>query len=196
MDYLTTKELSELKGCSMQILQKQIKNGKIFAEQQPHPQNKQLCYMIPISALPDDLQAKYYRQKRTESGILPEKTNNKPEEKTAFKYRLKGVKKAFEEFSESERTEIKFWTDLLTQWQSERSERKDKTEFDRLFVAHQKYLNPDLEISTDILYRKYSAYKNECYSDLVDKRGGWNRGNSKLDDDSIIWQNFLNIFLE
>ena len=55
LDYLTTKELSELKGCSMQILQKQIKNGKIFAEQQPHPQNKQLCYMIPVSALSEDL---------------------------------------------------------------------------------------------------------------------------------------------
>ena len=77
---------------------------------------------------------------------------------------------------------------------SERSERKDKTEFNKLFVAHQKYLNPDLEISTDILYRKYSEYKNKCYSDLVDGRGGWNRGNSKLDD-GIIWQSFLNIFL-
>lgn len=156
----------------MQTLQKQIKDDKIFAEKQPHPQNKQLCYMIPVSSLPEDLQAKYYRNKRTESGILPEKNGDESDEKAAFKYRSKGIKKAFEEFSEAERTEIKFWTDLLTQWQSERSERKDKTEFDKLFVAHQKYLNPDLEISTDILYRKYSAYKNECYSDLVDGRGG------------------------
>ena len=33
----------------MQILQKQIKDGKIFAEKKPHPQNKQPCYMIPVS---------------------------------------------------------------------------------------------------------------------------------------------------
>lgn len=196
LEYLTVKEVVELKGCSERYIKQICKDGKIQTELQPHPQNKQPCYMIPVSALPEDLQAKYYRQKRTESGILPEKNNSDPEEKTAFKYRLKGIKKAFEEFSEAERTEIKFWTDLLIQWQSERSNCKDKTEFDKLFVAHQKYLNPDLEIRTDILYRKYSAYKNECYADLVDSRGGWNRGKSKLDDDSIIWQNFLNIYLE
>ena len=63
----------------------------------------------------------------------------------------KGIKKAFEEFSEAELAEIKFCTELLTQWQSEHSEHKDKTEFDKLFVAHQKYLNSDLEISMDIL---------------------------------------------
>ncbi|MDE5619835.1 MAG: hypothetical protein K2I80_04870, partial [Ruminococcus sp.] len=196
MDYLTVKETAELKGCSTQILQRQIKDGKICAEKQLHPQNKQPCYMIPVSALPEELQARYYKQKRSETGVLPEKSDNKNDEKAPFKYRSKGIKKAFEEFTEAERTEIKFWADLLTQWKSERSERKDKTEFDKLFVAHQKYLNPELEISTDILYRKYSAYKNECYSDLADGRGGWNRGKSKLDDDNVIWQNFLNIYLE
>lgn len=196
MDYLTTKELADLKGCSERYVRKLIKNGEIFSESIINTSNGHTCHSIPVSALPEDLQAKYYRQKRTESGVLPEKNNGEPDEKTAFKYRSKGIKKAFEEFSEAERTEIKFWTDLLTQWQSERSERKDKTEFDKLFVAHQKYLNPDLEISTDILYRKYSAYKNECYGDLVDGRGGWNKGKSKLDGDSVIWQNFLNIYLE
>lgn len=195
MDYLTVAEFAELKNCSVQYIQQYCKDGKIQTEQKLNCKGR-MKYMIPISALSEDLQAKYYRQKRTKSGILPEKSNDEPDEKTAFKYRSKGIKKAFEEFSEAERAEIKFWTDLLTQWQSERSERKDKTEFDKLFVAHQKYLNPDLEISTDILYRKYSAYKNECYSDLVDSRGGWNRGKSKLDNDSVIWQNFLNIYLE
>ena len=196
MDYLTVTEMAKLKNCSVQYIKRICKESKIQTELQPHPQNKQLCYMIPVSALPEDLQAKYYRQKRTKSGVLPEKSDSEPDKKTAFKYRFKGIKKAFEEFSEAERAEIKFWADLLTQWQSERSERKDKTEFDKLFVVHQKYLNPDLEISTDILYRKYSAYKNECYAELVDSRGGWNRVKSKLDGDSVIWQNFLNIYLE
>lgn len=196
MDYLTVKETAELKGCSERYIKQICKDGKIQSELQPHPQNKQPCYMIPVSALSEDLQEKYYRRKRTEAGILPEKTDSESEEKSAFKYCSKGIKKAFEEFTEAERTEIKLWTDLLTQWQSERSERKNKTEFDKLFVAHQKYLNPDLKISTDILYRKYSAYKNECYAELVDSRGGWNRGKSKLNDDSIIWQSFLSVYLE
>ncbi|MDE6835192.1 MAG: hypothetical protein K2J39_13245 [Ruminococcus sp.] len=186
MEYLTLKELAELKGCSVSYISRLIKINKLSAESTLNPETNKIHSLIPISALSEDLQAKYYRQKRTESGVLPEKTDSEPEEKTTFKYRLKGIQKAFEEFSEAERTEIKRWTDILIEWQSERSERKDKTEFDKLFVAHQKYLNPDLEISTDILYRKYSAYKNECYADLVDSRGGWSRGKSKLDDDSII----------
>ncbi|MDE6849260.1 MAG: hypothetical protein K2J44_07945, partial [Ruminococcus sp.] len=196
MDYLTVKETAELKGCSERYIRKLIGNGEIFSESIINTSNGHTCHSIPVSALSEDLQEKYYRKKRTEAGVLPEKNDDKSNEKTVLKYRSKGIKKAFEEFSEAERVEIKFWTDLLTQWQSERSERKDKTEFDKLFVAHQKYLNPDLEISMDILYRKYSAYKNECYSDLVDGRGGWNRGKSRLDDDGVIWQNFLNIYLE
>lgn len=196
MDYLTVKEVAELKGCSLQYIKKQCKDEVIKARLQPHPQNKQPCYMIPISALPEDLQAKYYKQKRTETGILPEKINSGNTSATALKYHCKGIAKSFQEFSETERATIKFWINLLTEWQAERSRRRDKTEFDKIFVAHQKYINPDVEISTDILYRKYHAYQNECYSDLIDKRGGWNRGRSKLDDDSIIWQAFLQLYLD
>lgn len=176
MDYLTVKETAELKCCSVQILQKHIKDGKIFAEKQPHPQNKQLCYMIPVSALPEELQIKYYKQKRTETGVLPEKIESSNVVATPLQQRCKSAEKTFQEFSEAERETIRFWSNLLNQWQAERSERKDKTEFDKLFVAHQKYVNPEIEISVAILYRKYSFYKNECYSGLIDKRGGWNRG--------------------
>lgn len=57
MDYLTVKEVAELKGCSERYIKRLCKEQKIQIELQPHPQNKQLCYMIPISALPEDLQA-------------------------------------------------------------------------------------------------------------------------------------------
>ncbi|MDE5854049.1 MAG: DDE-type integrase/transposase/recombinase [Ruminococcus sp.] len=196
MDYLTAKELSELKGCSERHAKRLVKNGKIKAEIKFDPEIKQERYFIPVSALPEDFQAKYYKQKRTEAGVMPQKIEFRNGSATALKYRCKGVKKAFQEFSETERVMIKFWIDLLNEWQTERSRRKDKTEFDKIFVAHQKYINPDTEISTDILYRKYSAYKNECYGDLIDNRGGWNRGRSKLDDGSIIWQGFLQLYLD
>ena len=196
MDYLTVKEVAELKGCSERYIKTLCKDGKIKADLQPHPQNKQLCYMIPVSALPEELQVKYYKQKRIETGIKPEKTESGNAPETTLKYGCKGVKKAFQEFSETERETIRLWINLLDEWQAERSKHKDKTEFDKIFVAHQKYINPDIEISTDILYRKYSAYQNECYSDLTDKRGGWNKGKSKLDDDSIIWQAFLQLYLD
>lgn len=195
MDYLTATEMSKLKGCSLQNIQKLLKDGKIEAKQEVNCKGR-MKYLILVSALPEELQAKYYKQKRTETGILPEKIESGNGSATALKYRCKGIKKAFQEFSETERLTIKFWIDLLNEWQAERSRRKDKTEFDKLFVAHQKYIHPDIVISTDILYRKYSAYQNECYADLIDNRGGWNRGKSKLDDDSIIWQGFLQLYLD
>ena len=196
MDYLTVKEVAQLKQCSIQYIKRLCKDEKLQTELQPHPQNKQLCYMIPVSALSEDLQTKYYKQKRTETGIMPEKIESGNDSATALKYRCKGVKKSFQEFSETERLTIKFWVDMLSQWQAERSKRKDKTEFDKIFVAHQKYIHPDIEISTDILYRKYSAYQNEYYVDLIDKRGGWNRNKSKLDNNSIIWQSFLQLYFD
>lgn len=197
MDYLTVKELAELKGCSLQHLQKQIKIGKIYAEQKLHPQNNKMCYMIPITSLPEELQAKYYKQKRTETGIMPEKyESEQPVKEPGLKYRSKGSKRAFGSFTADEREIIRFWINLLNEWQSEHSKRKNKTEFDKIFVAHQKYLNADINISPDILYRKYSAYKNECYEELIDKRGGWNKGKSKLADDSVIWKSFLSLYLD
>ena len=197
MDYLTVKEVAELKGCSERYIKKLCKDGAIQSEIKLHPQNKQPCYMILITSLSEDLQAKYYRQKRTETGIIPEKVESEqPVKEPGLKYRSKGTQRAFDSFSAEERETIQFWIDLLNEWQAERSKRKDKTEFDKLFVAHQKYLNADINISSDILYRKYSAYKNECYEELIDKRGGWNKGKSKLADDSIIWQSFLSVYLE
>ena len=90
------------------------------------------------------MQAKYYKQKRTETGILPEKIESESTSETTLKYHSKGVSKSFEEFLNEEREVIKFWTDLLNEWQAERSKRNDKTEFDKIFVAHQKYINPDI----------------------------------------------------
>lgn len=54
---------------------------------------------------------------------------------------------------------------------------------------------PDLDISVNILYRKYSAYKNECFEGLLDGRGKYQH-KTKIEDDSIIWQVFFQLYLE
>lgn len=70
--------------------------------------------MIPISSLPEDLQTKYYSQKRSEAGLEPVV---KPVKK-ALKQSKKPVKTSIEEFSEAEREEIAMWVDILRDWQS------------------------------------------------------------------------------
>ena len=196
MDYLTVKELAELKGCSERYVQQSCKTGKIECIEEINAKNK-MKFLIPLSSLSEELQVKYYKQKRTETGIMPEEAESeRPAKEPGLKYRSKGSKRAFDSFTAEEREIIRFWIDLLNEWQAERSKRKDKTEFDKIFVAHQKYLNDNINISPDILYRKYSAYKNECYEELIDKRGGWNKGQSKLADNSVIWQSFISLYLD
>lgn len=50
-----------------------------------------------------------------------------------------------------------------------------------------------INISTDTLYRKYAAFRENDYDGLIDKRGGWNRGVSFMDDD--VWKMFTRIYL-
>ena len=60
-----------------------------------------------------------------------------------------------------------------------KSNRK-KADTDLLFVAKMQLEHPEIEISTDILYRKYAAYKNGDIEGLIDKRGGWNKGHTDI----------------
>ncbi|HAS78841.1 MAG TPA: hypothetical protein DCS38_03885 [Ruminococcus sp.] len=197
MDYLSVKETAEIKGCSGSYVNRLIKHNKIEYITEIHKSNGQKYYMIPVTALSEQEQAKYYKKIRQEAGFIPAPAEPEKNIKTGLKYNLKAVERSFESFSEKERDEIAFWSELLGRWQTERNAHQGiKTEFDKLFCAHQKYINPDIVISPDIMYRKLAAYKANCLEGLIDGRGGWNKGKSKLDDDSEIWEIFLQIFLD
>jgi len=193
MDYLTVEQMAKLKGCSTQYVQKLCKTGKLKSEQHTHPQNKGMCYMIPVSALDQELQTKYYAQLKKECGITLQVQANTKSKKTKIK-KEKSPTKSFEDFSEVERNQIVFWSNLIDEWQCLRATQKSKTEFDALFVAKTKFDNPDLEISVNILYRKYTAYKDNDLSGLVDNRGGWNKGKSSIP--TQVWEYFCYCYLD
>jgi hypothetical protein len=192
MDYLTVEQLAKLKGCSTQYVQKLCKTGKIETTQTANSKGK-MKYLIPVSALSNELQAKYYGNLKKECGITLQLQDVK-KKKTAPKRRSKAVQKPFEEFSESERNQIVFWSNLLDEWQTLRAEQVSKTEFDKLFIAKTKFENPNLEISTGILYRKYSAYKDNDLGGLVENRGGHNKGKSSIPNE--VWEAFLWYYLD
>ncbi|MGN0633940.1 MAG: Mu transposase C-terminal domain-containing protein [Oscillospiraceae bacterium] len=185
MDYLSVKEAAELKCVSVRAIQKNIAKGTLKAITQLNTQNKQECYMIPISSLPADLQAKYYSQRRQEAGLEPVKMEEKQSSSI--------VKKAFEDFSEAERDEITKWTCILQEWQSCREKFAKKTEADKLFLTKFKLENPDTPISMDILYRKYEAYKNGNLEGVLGKRGGANKGVSTIPEE--VWDYFRYLYL-
>ena len=191
MDYLTVEQMAKLKDCSTQYVQKLCKIGKLETKQEPNSKGR-MKYLISVPSLSEDLQIKYYNTLKKECGItLQLQEANK---KKTLKERSKGVRKPFEEFSEIERNQIVFWSNLLDEWQTLRAPQSSKTEFDKLFVAKTKFENPDLEISTGILYRKYSAYKDNDLAGLVDNRGGHNKGKSSIPPQ--VWEAFLWYYLD
>lgn len=190
MDYLTVKEAAELKGCSERYMKRLAKNGKIQAEMQMDSEIKQMRYMIPVSALPENLQLKWYKLKKSDAGLLPEIKEEKPQKpKKAIPQRT------FEELSDDERREVNLWTDIIREWQGLRTVYAgSKTEFDKLYVGKCQLEHPDVKISSDILYRKWNAYRNSDMEALIDKRGAWNRGSSTIP--APVWDAFLWYWLD
>ena len=182
MDYLTVKEVAELKGCSERFIRKLINNGDLSSEEVVNRANGHKSHSIPISALPDELQQRYYKRQRSDAGLLPEvKEKVKP---AARKQR------AFEELTADERAEVNVWTEILKEWQGLRNGYNgSKVEFDKLYIGKCQIEHPDIKVSKDILYRKWSAYRENDMEGLIDKRGAWNRGSSKIP--APVWDCFL-----
>ncbi len=122
------------------------------------------------------MQIKYYAKLKKDAGLAPELTEDKPEKQP----KTRKPSRSFEELSISEHEKLNFWCDLLQEWQSRRSQYKNKTEFDKNFVGecHLKY--EGIEISERILYWKWTAYKNNDYDGILGVRGAWNKGNTTI----------------
>ena len=176
MDCLKVAEVAALKGCTERYIRKQIYNNKLNAIELSEASNNRKEYGIPIDTLPENLKSKYYARKRSELGLQPENKTIK----SANKKTLKTIKKPLEEFTEEERGQIAFWTDILKEWLRVRDASEHKVETDKLFIAKFKLEHPDITISEDILYRKYNAYRKNDLETLISKRGGWNKGNTGI----------------
>ena len=190
MDYLTVKEVAELKGCKPQYIRKLAKERKLDAVVQQHPQNHKPCYMFQIAALPDDLKAKYYRQKHEASGMMPEKI---PEPEPLKKTKVKRIL-TFEDCTEEQRRTINTWTSILKEWQAQRAGYQSKTQFDKLYVGKCQLEHPELQVSEDILYRKWAAYKENDLAGILGLRGAWNKDTSTIPEP--VWQAFLWFWLD
>lgn len=186
MDCLTVKEVAELKGCSERYIKELCKSGKLQARQEINSKGRPK-YLIPLSLLPDELQQLYYKRQRSNAGLLPE---TKEKVKTPAR-----KQRAFEELSADERAEVNVWSDIVKEWQGLRNGYKgSKTEFDKLYIGKCQLEHPDIKISKDILYRKWSAYRINDMEGLIDKRGAWNRGKCKIP--APVWEYFLWCWLD
>lgn len=181
MEYLTVKEVAELKGCSERYIQNCISKGKFEAIKEVCEQNNCMQYKIPVSALPENLQMKYYGRVKNEAQLCLPKVQE-DETSPKIKHTRSKIKKEFGQFSADERELITFWTELIREWRIRRKEYESIAEGDMCFIAETKRLRKaylaehNISLSRDILYRKYKAYKENDLQGLTENRGGWNKG--------------------
>lgn len=179
---LTTKEYSDYTGIKLSTVKDRLKKGKIKNTFEVIGKSNCREYRIPITELNEYQQRRYYKDHSKESAmdIIPTKADAKP----------------FDHYSAEEREEIVFWKQILEEWQSFRNKQtvKSKAEADEDFVKYCSVQYSEARISVDILYRKYSAWKNNDLDGLVDKRGKHRKGATKIPD--LAWDAYLSFYLD
>lgn len=179
---LTVKEVAELKGCGVRYLRKQISAGKLRATTGINPENRRKQYMVELSDLPPALQRKYYTRQRA-AEPLP-----------ALAAEKLAREKSFDEYTESERQQITFWSGIIEEWLAVRQGFDRATDADELYVAALKLKYRELNVSVRTLYDKYAAYKAGDLAGLTDRRGGGNRGKTSIPE--TVWNYFLCAYLD
>lgn len=185
MIHLTVKEVAELKECSPQYVKKIILEG-ILSSSVSVNQNNRKKYLIPLSALSEQEQLKYYKSHNIE---IPDEILAERKPKT------KRPRKEFDEFTADQREEIAEWIRIINAWDEYCAKSKlQKVAATEKFVQLQKIANPELNISKGILYRKKAALKADDLAGLVDNRGSWKKGTSSISD--VVWECFLSFYLD
>ena len=178
METLTVVEYADIRNCTVRNIRKLISSGKIKAIETLNNKNKKM-FLIPFDQLEEQEKIKVYEKR----GII--QTEQTIEDASQL-----------EEMTAEERDECAFWERTLKEWQLMRNNPavKSKVKADELFVTKMKLEHPDLNISNDILYRKYKCLKEGNLKGLIDKRGKAKKGFTKIDE--WIWQVFLSFYLD
>ena len=172
---LTVKELAEIAGCSIYLIRKKALSGKLPSETIINETGRKQ-YMFPLESLPEDIRARYYRSKFARPSIL------------------RVSDEALENFTESEREEIKRWYDIIAEWLRFRDASDSKAEADAMFIeGYKEQHGPYSQMCIAGLYKRWRCIKEGNISGLVDKRGGYNKGVSSIPQE--VWDRFMFYYL-
>jgi hypothetical protein len=170
---LTVREVAELKGCSERYVRRTITDGKQTVIMRDG------IYMIPVEHLPPELKRKYTLRHRAAQTMLPEAVT-------------KAAQRELETLTDGQRAQISLWVGLLDGWQAARAKQRRKTDADEPYVSALRLDGIQTNVAT--LYRKWAAYAAGDLNGLLDKRGGWNRGQSRIPED--VWNYYLLAYLD
>lgn len=184
IEYLSVDEVASLKDCSKRHIRRLVKNGELLAKKEKSEDTGKMELRFALEDLPKDLQRKYF--------------DNLAEEKKIYKRTGEIKGKTYGEFSIKEREEIDLWVKIIKYWRENRQiyDKMDQADEDIIGALRLKLKSKGIkvQISSQILYRKFNALENNNLEGLIDKRGGHNKGTSSVPEP--IWQGFLNYYLD
>ncbi len=183
---VTIKEAAKLRNCTIQYLQKLALNKEIETLTETTKNNRKR-YMIPLSELTTEEQIKYYK---SHDMTLPKELEQPPKKSQNTVRRSTNI----EDYTADQRDEMAFWHKILQEWDSYCFGKLSKVQATKKFVELIRKKYPDIKISSDILYRRQRAEKENGICGQADGRGGHNKGSSVIDDN--IWQAFLYYYLD
>jgi len=174
LNFLTTAQVAEVKGCTPQYIRRLAQTGKLEHIEKEQAANNRCEYLFPLSALTEREQLRWENQQRNKLGLepvpVPAKSIPKPDPRQI----------TLQDLSGDQRKDVALWCKIIAEWQETREHKANelggKCKVDEMYCAAVKLRHPDINISPDILYRKYKAYKAGDIGGLVDHRGGHNKG--------------------
>lgn len=182
VEYLSTKEYAELKGCSDRLVRLQLQSGDLQAIETVSSRGTKE-YRIPLSTLEPALQRRWYRAHKLE--LPPELRHKLPDSEPASSRTL-------EEMSEDERAQVAWWLRILDGWEAARST-GCKADADARYIEYVEQTE-GVRLSYAALQRHAKAKASQNWDGLVDGRGKWRAGTSSIPD--LAWQTFLSFWLD
>lgn len=163
MEYLTTREYANLRGCSDEYVYKLIKSGNLTAEEiMGVVGNSGKQYQIPLASIEPKYIKKWKRLQAKENGA-----QDPPKEKTV----LIPLNLTVENLSAEEREKIARWKGILEDWQTYRNSAQSKKKADEEYVAYLAEQYPEMTFSPRTLSRKLEALNQQGDMALLDRRG-------------------------
>ncbi len=183
MEFLTTKQVAELQGCTIQYIRRLVQNGEISSVETPNEKNHKK-YLIPLSALAPAIQRRWYQSNHQPLPAQLKKQRPQPEPAKS---------RTLEEMSAEEREQVSWWIRILDGWEVARSGAVNKAEADAAYIARVEQ-EEGVKLSYGSLRRHKLARQANDLDGLVDGRGKHRAGQSTIDDEA--WQVFLSFWLD
>ena len=132
MEYLTTREYANLRGCSDDYVYRLIKSKKLIAEEiMGVVGNSGKQYRIPLASIEPGYIKKWKRMQAKENGV-----QETPKEKTV----PVPLNLTVENLSMEEREEVARWKRILEDWQAYRNRAQGKKKSHEEYLAYLKTL--------------------------------------------------------